>query len=232
MVGTDLRKSQPSCCRICIAHYCDCRISSVDFLEAWRFAAASGYFSPPTDRCFAHREAQNYRIPFLRRQPQHGTPLRANRTPFFVRSCTRICERVQISAQIMSRNTALTKLTVLLPALVLLTVDANLIFGGTETMSDLHRSTPNQDVPTPEQIAQRAYELYQRRGAEHGRDLEDWLTAERELRNRNLTRVQPAPAAEKRPAISGSRRQSRSKSASAASPAFNNSKPFDTHTTT
>lgn len=232
MVGTDLRKSQPSCCRICIAHYCDCRISSVDFLEAWRFAAASGYFSPPTDRCFAHREAQNYRIHWLPRQRQRESPLCASsnavRRAFFA-----VC--IHFSVQIMSRNTALTKLTVLLAALVLLTVDANLIFGGMEKMSDLYRSTPKQDVPTREEIAHRAYELYEQRGGVHGRDLEDWLTAERELRNQNLTRVQPAPVAqaqEKRPAISGSRRQSRSKSASAASPAFNNSKPFDTHTTT
>src|SRR5690348_3304084 len=102
-------------------------------------------------------------------------------------------------------------------------------------MSDLYRSTPTQDVPTREQIAQRAYELFQQRGGEHGRDLEDWLAAERELRNQNLARVQAAPLAqpqEKQPAISGSRRQAKSKSASAAgSPAFNSSKPFDTHTT-
>jgi len=103
-------------------------------------------------------------------------------------------------------------------------------------MSDLQRTTPKQDVPTREQIAQRAYELYQQRGGEHGRDLEDWLAAEKQLRNQNLAPVQTAPVAqsqEKRPAISGSRRQAQSKSASAAgSPAFNSSKPFDTHTTT
>lgn len=29
-----------------------------------------------------------------------------------------------------------------------------------------------------EQIAHKAYELYQQRGAEHGRDLEDWFRAE------------------------------------------------------
>ena len=34
--------------------------------------------------------------------------------------------------------------------------------------------------------AQRAYELYLARGGEDGRDLEDWLTAERELRGRTL----------------------------------------------
>lgn len=35
-----------------------------------------------------------------------------------------------------------------------------------------------------EQIAKRAYERYLQRNREHGRDQEDWLEAERELRNR------------------------------------------------
>lgn len=35
--------------------------------------------------------------------------------------------------------------------------------------------------PTTEQIEQRAYGLYRARGGEDGRDLEDWLTAEKEL---------------------------------------------------
>jgi hypothetical protein len=32
-----------------------------------------------------------------------------------------------------------------------------------------------------ERISRRARELYEARGGEHGRDLEDWLTAEREI---------------------------------------------------
>ena len=36
--------------------------------------------------------------------------------------------------------------------------------------------------PTHEDIARRAYQLYEERGGEHGRDLEDWFQAERELR--------------------------------------------------
>jgi hypothetical protein len=36
--------------------------------------------------------------------------------------------------------------------------------------------------PTHEDIARRAYHLYEERGSEHGRDLEDWFQAERELR--------------------------------------------------
>ena len=34
---------------------------------------------------------------------------------------------------------------------------------------------------TREAIAQRAYELFLQSGGEHGRDIEHWLTAEREL---------------------------------------------------
>ena len=36
--------------------------------------------------------------------------------------------------------------------------------------------------PTHEDIARRAYQLYEERGGEHGRDVEDWFQAERELR--------------------------------------------------
>ena len=39
---------------------------------------------------------------------------------------------------------------------------------------------PRRD-PIAEAIACRAYELYLARGAQHGRDLDDWLEAEREL---------------------------------------------------
>ena len=37
--------------------------------------------------------------------------------------------------------------------------------------------------PGHEAVALRAYELYLRRGGAPGRDLEDWLQAERELRS-------------------------------------------------
>jgi hypothetical protein len=39
---------------------------------------------------------------------------------------------------------------------------------------------PRRD-PITEAIARRAYELFLARGAKHGRDLDDWLQAEREL---------------------------------------------------
>ena len=35
--------------------------------------------------------------------------------------------------------------------------------------------------PTHEDIARRAYQLYEERGGEHGRDQDDWFQAEREL---------------------------------------------------
>lgn len=35
--------------------------------------------------------------------------------------------------------------------------------------------------PSPTEVQRRAYELYVKRGGGHGRDLEDWLEAERQL---------------------------------------------------
>jgi len=38
------------------------------------------------------------------------------------------------------------------------------------------------NIPTKEQIEERAYQIYLERGCQDGDDLADWLTAERELR--------------------------------------------------
>jgi hypothetical protein len=35
--------------------------------------------------------------------------------------------------------------------------------------------------PLGEEIARRAHELYLQRGSEHGKDVEDWISAEKEL---------------------------------------------------
>ena len=43
------------------------------------------------------------------------------------------------------------------------------------------RPVKTPTVPTEEEIANRAYQLFVQRGCEHGRDWEDWLLAEREL---------------------------------------------------
>ena len=39
----------------------------------------------------------------------------------------------------------------------------------------------SKNPPTPEEIRQRAFEIYIERGEIHGCDLDDWLQAEREL---------------------------------------------------
>lgn len=46
------------------------------------------------------------------------------------------------------------------------------------------REPPRLDEPRAEsdQVARRAYERYEARGREDGRDMEDWFEAERELR--------------------------------------------------
>ena len=42
-------------------------------------------------------------------------------------------------------------------------------------------ASTESSAATADQISRRAYELYQQRGAAHGHDWEDWLSAEREL---------------------------------------------------
>ena len=50
-------------------------------------------------------------------------------------------------------------------------------------MGDDRHAVENLAIePTHEDIARRAYQLFEERGGEHGRDLEDWFKAERELR--------------------------------------------------
>ena len=47
-----------------------------------------------------------------------------------------------------------------------------------------------------EQIAHRAHELYVQRGGEHGKDLQDWLRAEKELSDESVpgpAKTRPAP---------------------------------------
>lgn len=52
----------------------------------------------------------------------------------------------------------------------------------------------NRKLPT-EQIGQRAYELYLERGGEDGRDVEDWLAAEKELTELSEQSTSSAPRA-------------------------------------
>ena len=43
------------------------------------------------------------------------------------------------------------------------------------------RAQRKPKLPTESDIALRAYQLFIERGAEHGRDLDDWLVAKQEL---------------------------------------------------
>ena len=45
-----------------------------------------------------------------------------------------------------------------------------------------------EPVPTPDEIARRAYEIFITRGEEHGRDVDDWLQAEAELLSESAAR--------------------------------------------
>jgi hypothetical protein len=49
-------------------------------------------------------------------------------------------------------------------------------------------------------VAVRAYQLFLSRGAEHGRDVDDWLEAERQLRSTSVPPPVPRPARRSAPA--------------------------------
>jgi DUF2934 family protein len=57
--------------------------------------------------------------------------------------------------------------------------------GATQNARDTTAATIDRD-----ECAHRAYELYLARGGEDGRDLEDWLTAEREIREKRTPQTQ------------------------------------------
>ena len=46
-----------------------------------------------------------------------------------------------------------------------------------------------------EEIARRAHELYLERGCEHGKDVEDWVRAEKELRDERVAEPAKTTAA-------------------------------------
>jgi DUF2934 family protein len=57
-------------------------------------------------------------------------------------------------------------------------------------MATLKKKADRKPVlaPTPEEIAQRAYEIFLARGGEPGHDLDDWLQAESELLREHAAR--------------------------------------------
>ena len=50
-------------------------------------------------------------------------------------------------------------------------------------------------VTTPQEIEQRAYEIYLERGGEDGRTMEDWIAAEKELTELSKEPVSSTPKA-------------------------------------
>jgi hypothetical protein len=54
---------------------------------------------------------------------------------------------------------------------------------GTTTVKKTRATATDQSRPRPtyDDVARRAYELYVARGGTHGRDWDDWLSAERQL---------------------------------------------------
>ena len=50
--------------------------------------------------------------------------------------------------------------------------------------------------PAGEEIARRAYDLYLQRGGEHGKDVEDWVRAEKELCDEPVARTAKTRAAQ------------------------------------
>jgi len=55
---------------------------------------------------------------------------------------------------------------------------------------------------TGDDIAKRAYDLYQSRGGGHGADFDDWIEAEKQLKQAQGPEAQPAPERRKRTRVS------------------------------
>ena len=60
------------------------------------------------------------------------------------------------------------------------TLDQKITGSDTETAASEESNHPNV-----EEIARRAYEIFLERGGVHGQDLDDWVRAERELREKS-----------------------------------------------
>lgn len=61
---------------------------------------------------------------------------------------------------------------------------------GVDAASDMSGSTADSNAaydPTYDEIAEAAYQRYLQRGSTDGRDFDDWLEAERELKSRRVS---------------------------------------------
>lgn len=56
-------------------------------------------------------------------------------------------------------------------------------------------SDTNKMTPTKEEIQGKAYEVYEARGRQDGQDVDDWITAERELAEQSDRSAQKTRAA-------------------------------------
>jgi hypothetical protein len=74
----------------------------------------------------------------------------------------------------------------------------------------------NDPNPTQEQIARRAYEIFEQRGRPEGCDLEHWLEAERQLRAQPQWRAEGRPDAQPEAAPSKGPRRAASRQAAGA----------------
>ena len=57
------------------------------------------------------------------------------------------------------------------------------------------RTRPSQEAGAHHLIAEKAYELYSKRGCTHGQDLEDWFEAERVILEKYKPQMNPKPKA-------------------------------------
>jgi hypothetical protein len=61
------------------------------------------------------------------------------------------------------------------------------------TIQQPHSASQHMVRISPDEIAERAYELFVARGGAHGKDVDDWLLAESELVRSRLMRQPKAP---------------------------------------
>jgi hypothetical protein len=55
------------------------------------------------------------------------------------------------------------------------------------TVSYMVDTSSHQELPDQELIRRRAYEIFEARGGQSGHELDDWLQAERELKQQMIT---------------------------------------------
>ena len=62
--------------------------------------------------------------------------------------------------------------------------------GATNPRRPMGRPNGNAATVSSDEVAKRAYEIYQARGGQHGADMDDWLEAERQLKQQQQPQTQ------------------------------------------